>query len=358
MTKRILGFDGIRGLAAVFVVLTHLHFWKLLENHHLLNPALTPLFGATGVQAFFILSGFLITALLITELESTGSISLKYFFIRRSLRIFPLYLLFLALVTLIYYIDTRVTTTASLLFAYSYLYNFIPKSLYTPFLGHTWSLAVEEHFYLFWPFIFVIAFKKHRTPLLIVIVLYLLSTPVLHTYLDNIGLSKSYFVARWTFIASYNIAMGCLLAMLMLSGSAQSIIRRYLSGRRSLIVSGLLYVFPATVYGLSVSFDNIFSSYIRCIGIAGMIGWLYTHQNSLAAKCLECRPLKYLGTVSYGIYMYQGLFLATGPARHAGHFWPPTSQLNGLFWVIIVTPLSYHLFEKPFIRLKHKFKSS
>jgi peptidoglycan/LPS O-acetylase OafA/YrhL len=356
VTKRILGFDGIRGLSAIMVVFAHLSVWKFLADHGLLKPAIAPMLnGAAGVQAFFILSGFLITTLLITEIETTGTISLKHFFIRRSLRIFPLYILFLAIVTLIYCIDPKVTTKASLLYAYGYMYNFVPKSLYTSFLGHTWSLAVEEHFYLLWPFIFALFFKKHRTPLLIVITLYLLSTPVLHAYLMSIGLSKNYFIARWTFIASYNIAIGCLLAMLMLSGSAQATIQRYLSGRASLIVSGLLYVFPATVHSLSVSFDDIFSGYIRCIGITCAIGWLYNNQNSLAARCLEYPPLKYLGTVSYGIYMYQGLFLATGPGRHAGHLWPPTSQLTGLFLLIIVTPLSYHLFEKRFIRLKHTY---
>lgn len=354
MTNRILGFDGIRGLAAITVVITHLSFWKFLTDHGLLTPSITPMLG-TGVQAFFILSGFLITVLLISELETTGKISLKHFFIRRTLRIFPLYVLFLVIVTLIYFIDSKVTTKVSLLFAYGYIYNFVPKSLYTSFLGHTWSLAVEEHFYLIWPFIFAYSFQKRRTPLLVFLFVFLVTSPFLHFWLVKIGLSKTYFVGRWTFIAGYSIGIGCLLAILMLSGSTRLVTQRYFGGRASLIISGFLYVFPATVHGLSLDFDSILSSYLRCIGLAGAIGWLYMNQNSLAVKCLEYKPLKYLGTISYGIYIYQGLFLATGPGRHAGHFWPPANQLTGFFGLLVLAPLSYHVFEKPFISLKRRF---
>lgn len=359
MTKKILGFDGIRGLAAIMVVLTHLGFWKFLSDHNLLIPSIIPMIhGQTGVQAFFILSGFLITALLIAEKESTGTIAIKHFFIRRALRIFPLYILFLIIATIIYLIDTKVITKESLLFAYGYIYNFVPKSLYTPFLGHTWSLAVEEHFYLIWPFIFAYTFQKRRTLLLAFLFACLASPPFLHFWLVRMGLSKTYFVERWTFIAGYSIGVGCMLAIVMLSGASKLAIQHHLGKYSSLIFSGFLYVFPATMHGLSLAFDNILSGYVRCVGIAGIIGWLYLNQKSAAVKCLEFKPLKYLGTISYGIYMYQGLFLATGSTRHIGHFWPPPSQLTGFFWVVILAPLSYHLFEKPFIRLKHKFKSS
>lgn len=312
-------------------------------------------YGGTGVQAFFILSGFLITSLLISEVETTGTISIKNFFMRRTLRIVPLYILFLLVVTVIYFIDEQVTTKTSLLFAYAYIYNFVPYEFYTSFLGHTWSLAVEEHFYIIWPFIFLFAFQLRRTALLVFLCLCILLSPLLHFLLVKAGVSHIYFVERWTFIAGYNIAVGCVVAILMLSGTSRFAIQQFLGGRLSLVLCGVLFAFPSTVYGLSWTFDAILSGYFRCLGLAGAIGWLYVNQGSAAVKFLESKPLKYLGTISYGIYMYQGLFLATGPARQEGHLWPP-SPVTGLLCVIVVAPLSYHFFEKRFIRLKSKFK--
>ena len=173
-TARINGFDGVRGLSAIAVVLSHLHVYQWLEDRGLLSPAITPMLtGTTGVQAFFILSGYLITHLLIGEIDHTGTVSIKKFYIRRTLRIFPLHVLFLALATVIYALDPRVTTMPSLLYAAGYAYNFVPIGIYTPFLGHTWSLAVEEHFYLLWPFLFLTLFVRHRKLLMCMLPLYI-----------------------------------------------------------------------------------------------------------------------------------------------------------------------------------------
>jgi peptidoglycan/LPS O-acetylase OafA/YrhL len=355
MTRRILGFDGIRGLAVLSVVLTHLHVWKYLQDNGWLSAAFSPMVrGVTAVQAFFVLSGFLITSLLISEFERAGSISIKRFFIRRSLRIVPLYAVFLLWAVLVFALDSRATTVRSLLFAGAYVYNFVPRADETPFMGHTWSLAVEEHFYLAWPLVFICLFPKRRTQLLALLVGSVIVSPILHFVLIKRGLAGVYFVDRWTFVAGYNICLGCVLALLLLSGPSRSRAVGFVGGRWGLACAGLLFALPSMLFGLSWTLDAIVAGYCRSLGLTCAIGWLYVNQASLAARLLEWRPLRYLGAISYGVYMLQGLFLATGPEREAGHLWPP-DQGVGLVWLIVLAPLSYHFFERPILALKHRW---
>ena len=93
------------------------------------------------------------------------------------------------------------------------------------------------------------------------------------------------------------------------------------------------------------------------IGIAIAISWLYFNQVSRLVNLLEMRPLKYIGVISYGIYMYQRLFLSTGPYRSVTQTWPPSQEI-GLLLLLLSAPLSYHYFEKPFLRLKERYSAS
>jgi len=94
--------------------------------------------------------------------------------------------------------------------------------------------------------------------------------------------------------------------------------------------------------------------YIRAAGILLMILWIYLNQASMLVRMLEIRPLRYLGTISYGIYMWQGFFLTTGPRRVAGEMWPP-SPATGVALLVIVAPLSYRYFEQPFLDWKKRY---
>jgi len=99
------------------------------------------------------------------------------------------------------------------------------------------------------------------------------------------------------------------------------------------------------------------SAFGRNLGIALCIGWIYFNQNSLLTRVLELHPLKYIGLISYGLYIFQGLFLTTDPTRTPGLDWPP-APTTGLVMLLVAAPLSYHLFEKPFLRLKSRFSAA
>jgi peptidoglycan/LPS O-acetylase OafA/YrhL len=117
----------------------------------------------------------------------------------------------------------------------------------------------------------------------------------------------------------------------------------------------LVYISSVFLYGNYWFVDKVLSGYVRSIGILIMIIWLFSNQDGFIVKVLEFSPLKYIGLISYGIYMYQGLFLATGPYRDPSQSWPLDPSI-GIILVVISAPLSYQYFEKPFLRLKHFYR--
>ena len=123
------------------------------------------------------------------------------------------------------------------------------------------------------------------------------------------------------------------------------------------MISALLYANSLYLTSDSWFVQNVVTSYLRTVGIAIAIAWLYFNQVGRLVNLLELRPLKYIGVISYGIYMYQGLFLSTGPYRALDQTWPP-SQAIGFVLLLLSAPLSYHYFEKPFLRLKDRFSAS
>ncbi len=358
MHRTIRGFDGIRALAVIAVVLTHLGVYVALSDAQLLPRALLPMIhGGTGVQAFFVLSGFLITTLLINEHRASGTISIRNFILRRTLRIFPLYILFLVIATLLHVFGRNVTSWDSLFYAYLYSYNFVPRDLYTGFMGHTWSLAVEEHFYLVWPTVFLLLFGRRRPALVALVVTFIASAPFVQLLLIKAGLSERYFVDRWSFVAGAAIAVGCLLALAIGSERSAGPLRRVAGHPAGLAIGALLYANSLYLTSDSWFVHNIGANYLRTVGIALAIAWIYFNPASRLVALLELPPLKYIGLISYGIYMYQGLFLDTGPARDPGQSWPP-DPATGFLLLVVAAPLSYHYFEKPFLRLKHRYSAA
>ena len=123
-----------------------------------------------------------------------------------------------------------------------------------------------------------------------------------------------------------------------------------------------LFAHPATLgAGLGLFFHTLlidsgdYGGQVRGVGIALGIGWIYLNQASLPAAFLDLPPLRYLGRISYGIYMWQGFFLATGPGRLEGQTWPPETW-TGFALLAVIAPLSYHVFEKPILRFKNRFR--
>jgi peptidoglycan/LPS O-acetylase OafA/YrhL len=343
--NKIKGLDGVRALSVSLVVLTHLGILQRLPDR-----VYETFQGTTGVITFFSLSGFLITHLLIREYEKTDFVSLKNFYIRRTLRIVPLYLTVILLIAAIN-VFTFVAKRSAIAFALIYATNFVDKGHYSTLLGHTWSIAVEEHFYLVWPFIFSLFIKGNWKIASIVLAVTaafaLLSANILYSisYLND-----NFFLDRWTFVAAGPIAMGALVAVFVTT--------RKFNKMKTAISKPVMLAAALAILCHSLAFPNLpfhLLDFLRGIGAALTIGWLFLNQHSWAVKFLEFRPLRYVGVISYGVYIWQGFFLATGPERVPGQFWPP-GPLIGLSLLAVVAPLSFHFFEQPILRLKRRYE--
>jgi len=352
MSARIRGLDGIRAYAAIIVVTTHLQIFISLYHSN------SPIYGivaggSNGVKIFFVLSGFLITHLLLSEYEMHGKIRLGYFLARRALRIFPLFYLFIFCLILIGFFFETNTKFNQIIYSSLYLFNFVSHADYNIILGHTWSLAVEEHFYLLWPPFFLFLLKKQislKKILFILFIIYFI-LEILHYYLVNsTDLDHTYRVSSWTNSAAVYLLAGCFGGILIHTNYWKN---DYYSRANNIT---LCFIF---IFGFFIDFwydsTTMIGRNIHIWGILSGILIVVNNQNWFIVRILELPPIQYLGQISYGVYLWQGFYLATGPSRGYNQTWPP-DPLVGLILLCITVPLSYHLFEMRFLKLKEKFR--
>lgn len=337
--QKIKGLDGLRGISVLLVIFSHAMIFDRLEWQ---NPAFRRLVSAeNGVSVFFVLSGFLITLLLLREQAQRGSVSLVNFYARRTLRIFPLYFLAITLVLLFDLWSVISLRSCTYHYAYTYLFNFVPKACSFSAFSHFWSLAVEEHFYIVWPFVFLLGRRVGIAMLLAFIAAsQIWGSTLFGTY------SATHSINRWTFPAAAPIAYGCLAAYACASPTVEKWLRKDMASY--IMLTGAISGIAGYVAGLP--------RMCFLAGVTLLILFVYFNQRSPMVRALEIRPLAYIGLISYGLYVWQGIFTGNGPYRQFPSF-PPSIEL-GLILTCIVAPLSYHFFEKPILRLKRRFEGA
>ena len=194
--KRIPSLDGLRAISISLVIAGHLANWGHL-------PLFLRQYANLGVRIFFVISGYLITTILLREHARTETISLRDFYVRRAYRIFPAAMCFMAVIFFLYWPKLRGYEILATVF---YLANFLPYRLWI--LGHLWSLSVEEQFYFLWPSVLK-KWYRHRT---IILCAAILATPVARTMFYFFKLPVGDFGNLLT--VGDTLATGCLLAAL------------------------------------------------------------------------------------------------------------------------------------------------
>ena len=336
MPNRIRGLDGFRAIAIFLVLATHFQLWIKLG---VTDPrVLAVIQGRYGVRPFFVMSGFLITWIMIREHTKTGTISLRKFFMRRSIRIFPLYFLFLGVLYLLTQMGYTRIKDCTFNYVATYTTNFAPATCNSPATSHLWSLAVEEHFYLFWPLIFLLG---KRFAFVFAVAFATLSATSGHVVLDYFPEAS---LTRWTFPAAAPIAYGAIAAFVCNTDWVRRIFGPswYAPIVRILLVLGIIS--PAFMDSMTLQYATI----------ALVVLYFYHNQNSVVVKALELKPIVWIGVMSYGLYVWHGMFMGTGPYRFSGSK-IPFDQDIGLIITLIVTPIVYYGFERPILRLKDRF---
>ncbi len=339
--KYIKGLDGLRAVSILFVVISHLlpaglpvyetRYWHLFS-------------GTTGVRIFFVISGYLITSLLMKEREKYGGIYFKYFFVRRFLRLLPPLLVFY-LITIIAMLSGAIPENyIGLVYAIFYVYNFVPNTYYTYELGHMWSLAVEEQFYFTWPFL--LNKVKIISRLFKFVILFIVVSIFATTILPQLSIAENYHVSRWFFPASAPIFIGSGLALLVYY--KKSLAEKWSRSKASFISGAILYSSPLYLPTQMLPYTFV----IQSLGIALWLLYISGNQGSILVKGLEIPPLRYIGKISYGIYVYQGFFLRTGPGSE---FYLQQYPVN-IILTLILAILSYELLEKRILKIKEKYR--
>ncbi|WP_421750652.1 acyltransferase family protein [Croceimicrobium sp.] len=353
------GFDGLRCYSILLVVVTHLGIAHQFEEGSYLRDHLFYFFsGPAGVNIFFAISGFLITTLILNEIKTTGNFNVKLFFYRRFLRLLPPIIPFYIALYIFMQLGYVRETTIGLLASIFYLFNFVPRAKisWSPELSHTWSLAVEEQFYIFWAIIFKF-FNSYKRSILIFVILFLcvlafyfLPSIVVHIKGQDYFLEEVFFVDRWVIPAVAPILLGALFAQLNFSNYKQ--IREKFKGNLPGYFSLLVFLSPLYLPEFLMPWVKIFHG----LGSTFLLLWVFNNQERGIIRVLEWAPIKYIGVISYGVYIWQGFFVRTGP-NGTPKIWLHDFPYNVVL-TFVVAILSYELYEKKVLRLKKRFKST
>lgn len=283
-THKIAELDGLRAIAVLPVIALHFSYLKWVVG------------GYLGVDLFFVLSGFLISSLLVAE-EAAGRVSLKAFYARRALRILPP-----LAATVLLALALGLTKPDGALAAMFFAANMVDSRVLGGLL-HTWSLAVEEHFYFLWPLLFL-ALGRHRMRFLGWTILAVLCVRV-------VLLTMRMDVYTPTYTRADSLAIGCFAALAL--ASAPLPIGRWAAPASLITVVACFFLVPWMDF-LMQSFGFTLFAILCAAVIVGAIG----HQG-LMGRLLRSAPLQYVGRRSYGLYLYHmPLFLALEPFRIDG----------------------------------------
>jgi peptidoglycan/LPS O-acetylase OafA/YrhL len=312
--------------------------------------------GFLGVDMFFVLSGFLIVTLLLREFDRNGRISLRNFYARRTLRIFPVYYAVLGALTLLYLwkpeAGSASTFFAELPFYATYTSNWVDTTV----LALTWSLATEEQFYLFWPPV-----ERYLKPLAVPILLVVIGI----SQLVNFGFFDSQLANIFGDDASIlpilqvtftPICFGVLLARLLHSPQGYLRLARFCGGRFQALL-GVALVLVAC--NLPTSDISGWSRLLIHLSMSYLLVTLVVREAHMLLRFLQFAPIKRIGTISYGMYLFH-IFAVTAALKILDRLsleGAVAAFLLTTLLTVVVSEISFRLFENPIMRWKKRFSS-
>ena len=350
--NKIPSLDGLRALSIFLVLIGHFVYrlgdLKIIYQYTYLNPFIVFVSDAhLGVKMFFVISGFLITYLLIKEERKNGKINFKNFYIRRTLRIFPAYYFVLFIYFVLQLLGHFKLEVLSWLSAITYTKYFYMTDWFT---GHMWSLSVEEHFYLFWPILFILIPKSRINFQWILVAL----VPLLRIYVH-------YYPVSWIsetslFLTVDSLAIGCLFAFyhdIMLLNLKKS--------KKILFFVSILILTTYMLWGnildnftdneIILLMNEVLVLSLTNFAIVFIIFYSVHSKDSLWFKFLNLKWLSFIGVLSYSIYLWQQIFINNTP-----YFYNKFPY--NIIGIVVMALFSYYVIEKPFLKLKDKFNAT
>jgi len=351
--------NAMRFLAALLVIVHHIEQYKemfgldnIFRNHTI------QLMSKIGVGLFFVLSGFLITYLLLVEQKENGNINIKSFYIRRILRIWPLYYLIILLAFFVFpqidFMHLPGHDQSHWFIKFLFFILMMPNVIHALGAGlafgtQAWSIGAEEQFYLIWPWLLKII--KNKLALVLSVIIIYLIVKFLFEFYFNTHIVIAYLSRIWYLFPIDNMATGGLFAVIYFNGYKKII--RILHNKYLQILAWLSTIF-LLLSGNSLGFFH-HQIYALLFGI--LIFNLAVNPNSIVQ--FKSKILDYLGKISYGLYMYHSIFIVLS-IKVCMHF----NIVNNVYIytssflsTLIAAGLSYQFFEKRFIKMKVKYSS-
>lgn len=340
--KQIPALDGLRAVAVFLVVFLHLGFTA--------SP------GGEGVLIFLVMSGFLITWLLLKEQDTFGAVSLRLFYIRRTLRIFPAFYVYWVFAFIM------LATRNRLLWGQAIASFFYVNNYYQAFFGdpntglsHTWSLGIEEQFYLLWAPVFIWLQSVRRETVAKLLAAAIVTVWIWRIELVWAGVHQGYIYSAFDTRAD-QLMLGCLLAFSLRLPTLRNFWNALCA---SIGYSALLFAIFISSMLLQYRFGHFYRDTVgfavNGVTVALLIPLLVCFQSSLAWSWLNLRPIRYLGRISYSIYLYQQITPSI-----VRRIMPGTGGAAFMVVDVIVLLLaatgSYYFIERPLMRLKQRFE--
>jgi len=344
--------DALRAIAVMLVIVEHFSFDGIIE----IQVFNLGLLGLLGVLLFFVLSGYLITGILLRSRQTLVRKAVQRFYIRRTLRIFPIYyltllvLMIIGMPSVILYVGWHALYLSNILF--------VQNPHVAASIAHLWTLSVEEQFYLIWPWLILLVPYRHvhRLILCAIVIGICWKAVVMNTIGDHLAGALTVFtcldslaVGAWLAFVEQDETLGsrehCILRTLLFAGSAIVLMQAGLlvtnSGRGLVLLTS--YIGPSLIFAWLVG-----------RAAQGFKGWV--------GAILEWRPALYLGKISYGIYLYHYFMprVVTYGLASFGIEQPGILFVGILAFTLTVltATASWYLLERPVSRLKEKLSPS
>jgi peptidoglycan/LPS O-acetylase OafA/YrhL len=341
MTTRLPGLDGLRAISIGLVVFGH-----LAGTRGFPLPA-HPFFASMamlGVRVFFVISGFLITRLLLSEQAETGRIDLGRFYFRRTLRIFVPYYAFLLVLLLCDPIGSLGLAPGDLATAATYTSNYRPHLAWP--VGHTWSLAVEEQFYLAWPALLLVLGRRRGLWLAVLVILL---TPVVRIGLWQLAPSARATIGHRFETVADALATGCLLAGLFRAVETNGRLAAIFRSRAFALVP--LGAVALTVLDSHPRLAFSFGASCQNLAIALCLGFCLHCPERPLPRLLASPPLVQLGVMSYSVYLWQQ------PLLNRSSLAPWCAFPLNLVALAVMATLSYYAVERVALSLRQRLET-
>jgi peptidoglycan/LPS O-acetylase OafA/YrhL len=343
-SHRIPSLDGLRAVSIAIVLAAHAAETQNLRFEPYSHALYA--FGAFGVKVFFVISGFLITTLLLNEERKRGRISLGMFYFRRTFRIWPVAYAFILVIALMSAFGLTQIPKHNLIYALTFTMNHVRNGAWVT--GHLWSLAVEEQFYLVWPLVFLLTGYRARVIACMSIVI---AAPLLR--IGTLIYAPDIYQAMESSLLYLGdaIAIGCLLALLAGQLSKGERAKRFFESRWFFLVPIMAVAMYATLQSsLWPKFHLAIGNTISLLCIAATI-WRVICWQDWATRILNSRVFVFVGILSYSLYVWQQIFL-----DETGRFWINRFPQN-LVLAFLAAIFSYYVVETPFLRLRERLSS-